>query len=178
MCRTSFHVCCYGSPHQGGPYQSRTVHSSDFFGLDCFAFVLLCRVIFCFGGIKPPWGGFITPKGVVLTRGVVLSPIRGGFIPHKGWLYPPKGVVLSPKKGGFIPHKSGHKTTQGGFKGGFIPHLGVVLCPGPLWGDGISEDGPNSQLVSGVQQSTHTMNGRGPGARCITAGMGLDLGLF
>ena len=84
------------------------------------------------GGIKPPWGGFITPKGVVLTRGVVLSPIRGGFIPHKGWLYPPKGVVLSPKKGGFIPHKSGHKTTQGGFKGGFIPHLGVVLCPGPL----------------------------------------------
>ena len=36
--------------------------------------VLLCCVIFCFGGIKPPLGGFITPKGVVLTRG--------------GWFYP------------------------------------------------------------------------------------------
>ena len=24
MCRTSFHVCYYGSPHQGGPYQSLT----------------------------------------------------------------------------------------------------------------------------------------------------------
>ena len=20
VCRTTFHVCCYGSPHQGGPY--------------------------------------------------------------------------------------------------------------------------------------------------------------
>ena len=90
-----------------------------------FCFVLPCCVILCFGGIKPPWGGFIPPKGVVLTRG-------GGFIPHKGWLYPPKGVVLSPKRGGFIPHKSGNKTTRGGFKGGFIPHLGVVLCPGPF----------------------------------------------
>ena len=89
-----------------------------------FCFVLPCCVILCFGGIKPPWGGFIPPKGVVLTRG-------GGFIPHKGWLYPPKGVVLSPKRGGFIPHKSGHTTTRGGFKGGFIPHLGVVLRPGP-----------------------------------------------
>ena len=89
-----------------------------------FCFVLPCCVILCFGGIKPPWGGFIPPKGVVLTRG-------GGFIPHKGWLYPPKGVVLSPQRGGFIPHKSGNKTTRGGFKGGFIPHLGVVLCPGP-----------------------------------------------
>ena len=76
------------------------------------------------GGIKPPWGGSITPKGVVLTRG-------GGFIPHKGWFYPPKGVVLSLKRGGSIPPKSGHETTRGGFKGGFIPHLGVVLCPGP-----------------------------------------------
>ena len=90
-----------------------------------FCFVLPCCVILCFGGIKPPWGGFIPPKGVVLTRG-------GGFIPHKGWLYPPKGVVLSPKRGVFIPHKSGHTTTRGGFKGGFIPHLGVVLRPGPL----------------------------------------------
>ena len=94
-----------------------------------FCFVLPCCVILCFGGIKPPWGGFIPPKGVVLTRG-------GGFIPHKGWLYPPKGVVLSPKRGGFIPHKSGNKTTRGGFKGGFIPHLGVVLCPGPDKGGG------------------------------------------
>ena len=68
-----------------------------------FCFVLLCRVIFCFGGIKPPWGGFITPKGVVLTRGVVLSPIRGGYIPPKGWFYPPKGVVLSPIKVGIKP---------------------------------------------------------------------------
>ena len=81
--------------------------------------------MFALVGIKPPWGGFIPPKGVVLTRG-------GGFIPHKGWFYPPKVVVLSPKRGGFIPHKSGHKTTRGGFRGGFIPHLGVVLCPGPL----------------------------------------------
>ena len=24
VCRTSFHVCCYGSPHQGEPYQSPT----------------------------------------------------------------------------------------------------------------------------------------------------------
>ena len=104
----------------------RTVHSAGFFGLDCFAlfcFVLLCCVISCFGGIKPPWGGFITPKGVVLSTG-------GRFIPHKGWFYPPKGVVLSPKRGGFSPHKTGHKNTRGGFKGGFIPHLGVVLCPG------------------------------------------------
>ena len=68
-----------------------------------FCFVLLCRVIVCFGGIKPPWGGFITPKGVVLTRGVVLSPIRGGYIPPKGWFYPPKGVVLSPIKVGIKP---------------------------------------------------------------------------
>ena len=61
-----------------------------------FCFVLPCCVILCFGGIKAPWGGFIPPKGVVLTRG-------GGFIPHKGWLYPPKGVVVSPKRGGFGP---------------------------------------------------------------------------
>ena len=103
------------------------VSHSALFGLLWFrlsCFVLLCCVIFCFGGIKPPWGGFITPKGVVLTR-------VGGFISHEGWLYAPKGVFLSPKRGGFIPHKSGHKTTRGGFKGGFIPHLGVVLCPGP-----------------------------------------------
>ena len=55
---------------------------------DCF--FLLCCVIYCFGGIKPPRGGFITPKGVVLTRGVVLFPKRGGCIPRKGWFYPPK----------------------------------------------------------------------------------------
>ena len=24
VCRTTFHVCCYGSPHQGGSYQSLT----------------------------------------------------------------------------------------------------------------------------------------------------------
>ena len=58
---------------------------------------------FCVGGIKPPWGGFFTPKGVVLTRGVVLSPIRGGYIPPKGWYNPPKGVVLSPIKVGIKP---------------------------------------------------------------------------
>ena len=54
--------------------------------------------MFALVGIKPPWGGFIPPKGVVLTRGC-------GFFPHKGWLYPPKGVVLSPQRGGFIPQK-------------------------------------------------------------------------
>ena len=70
---------------------------------DCFC--LLCYVICCFGGIKPPQGCFNTPKGVVLTRGVVVSPQRGGL----------------------IPLKSGHKTTRGGFKGGFVTHLGVVL---------------------------------------------------
>ena len=73
---------------------------------DCFC--LLCYVISCFGGIKPPRGG-------------------GGFIPQKGWLYPPTGLVLSPpppQRGGFIPVKSGHNTTRGGFKGGFIPHVG------------------------------------------------------
>ena len=35
--------------------------------------------------------------------GVVLSPIRGGYIPPKGWFYPPKGVVLSPIKVGIKP---------------------------------------------------------------------------
>ena len=45
---------------------------------DCFC--LLCCVICCFGGIKPPRGGLITPKGVVLTR--------GWLYPQKGWLYP------------------------------------------------------------------------------------------
>ena len=25
VCRTTFHVCCYGSPHQVGPYQSVTL---------------------------------------------------------------------------------------------------------------------------------------------------------
>ena len=68
---------------------------------DCFC--LLCCVICCFGGIKPPRGGFITPKGVVLTRGVVLFPKRGGCIPPKGWFYPPKGVVLPPLKVGIKP---------------------------------------------------------------------------
>ena len=68
-----------------------------------FCFALLCCVVFCFGRIKPPWGGFITPKGVVLTREVVLSPIRGGYITPKGWFYPPKGVVLSPIKLGIQP---------------------------------------------------------------------------
>ena len=48
-----------------------------------FCFVLPCCVIFCFGGIKAPWGGFIPPKGVVL------SPTKGGCIPPKGWFYPP-----------------------------------------------------------------------------------------
>ena len=61
---------------------------------DCFC--LLRCVICCFGGIKPPRGGFITQKGVALTRGVVLFPKRGGCIPPKGWFYPPKGVTLSP----------------------------------------------------------------------------------
>ena len=97
---------------------------------DCFC--LLCCVVCCFGGIKPPRGGFITPKlgwfyhpeGAGFNKG-------GGFIPQKGSLYPPKGVVLSPKWGGCIPLKSGHKSTWGGFKGCLIPYLGVVLCPGP-----------------------------------------------
>ena len=50
---------------------------------------------FC-GSIKTTPGWFY-PKG-------------GGFIPQKGWLYPPKGVDLSPERGGFIPLNSGHKT--------------------------------------------------------------------
>ena len=80
----------------------------------CIAFVaaliklllfLLCYVICCFGGVKSPRCGFITPKGVVLTRGAVLFPQRGGCIPqtwwfypilrvsihHPGWFYPPMG---------------------------------------------------------------------------------------
>ena len=79
------------------------------------------------------------PKGVVLTGG-------GGVYPHMGWLYPSNVVVLSPKRGGFIPHKNGHKTTQGGFKGGFIPHLGVVLCPGP----GTYDPKPASKYMSTI----------------------------
>ena len=57
-------------------------------------FALLCH--FLLGGIKPPRGGFITRKWVVLTRGVVLFPKRGGCIPPKGFFYPPKGVVYAP----------------------------------------------------------------------------------
>ena len=53
-------------------------------------FCLLCSVICCFGGIKPPRRGFITPKGVIFTRGVVLFPRRGGFIPQNEWLYHPQ----------------------------------------------------------------------------------------
>ena len=33
-------------------------------------FCLLCCIICCFGSIKPPRGGFITLKGVALTRGL------------------------------------------------------------------------------------------------------------
>ena len=36
---------------------------------DCFC--LLCCFICCFGGLKPPRGGFIIPKGVILIRAVV-----------------------------------------------------------------------------------------------------------
>ena len=68
-----------------------------------FCFALLCCITFCFGGIKPPRGGFITPKGVVWTKKVILSPVKGGYIPSKGWFYPPKGVVLSPIKVGKKP---------------------------------------------------------------------------
>ena len=53
---------------------------------DCFC--LLCCVICCSGGIKPPRGGF--NKG-------------GGFLPQKGWFYLPKGVVLSPSNVGIKP---------------------------------------------------------------------------
>ena len=56
-----------------------------------FSFGLLYCVIFCFAGIKPPWGGFITPKGVVLKRRVVLSPIRVVIFPQRGGFILPKG---------------------------------------------------------------------------------------
>ena len=80
--------------------------------LKLLLFAVLCHLLLWGHNTTP---GRFTPKGVVLTRGVVYSP---------------KGVVVSPKRGDFTPLKSGHKTTQGGFKGRFIPNLGVVLCPG------------------------------------------------
>ena len=82
-----------------------------------FCFVLLCCVIFCFGGIKPPWGGLITPKGVVLTR-------EGGFIPHEGWLYPPKGWFYPPKGVVLSPIKVGIKP----------PRVVLRVVLSPIWG--------------------------------------------
>ena len=58
---------------------------------DCFC--LLHCVICCLGGIKPPWGGFITPEGVVLF------PKRGGCIPPKGWFYLFKKCIKQPPIG-------------------------------------------------------------------------------
>ena len=52
-------------------------------------FCLLCYVICCFDGIKPPRGGF--NKGA-------------SFIPQEGWFCLFKGEVLSPKRGAFIFH--------------------------------------------------------------------------
>ena len=49
------------------------------------ALCLLCCVICCFGGIKPPRDGFIAPKGVISTSGVALFPIWGWFY---AWDYP------------------------------------------------------------------------------------------
>ena len=43
-------------------------------------------------------GGFITLKGMILTRVVVFSFIRGGYISTMGWFYSRKEVVLSPIK--------------------------------------------------------------------------------
>ena len=91
---------------------------------------LLCSVICCFGGIKPPWGGFITPKEVLLTRGVVST--RGLVLTTGVVLFPKMGGCIPPK-GWFIPQNSEHKTTWGGFKGGYIPHFGGVVCPAPSW---------------------------------------------
>ena len=46
------------------------------------------------GGVSPQRGGFIEGDG--FNKG-------GGFIPQKGWFYPPKGVALSPLKVGIKP---------------------------------------------------------------------------
>ena len=57
-------------------------------------------------------------------------PPGGGFIPAKGWLYPPKGVVSSPQWviwGGIAP------------LGWFCPPFSVVLSPiGWVGGGGLS----------------------------------------
>ena len=52
-----------------------------------------CFVICSFGGIRPPKGGFITPKGHVLTRGVLLFTHRGGCYPRKSLLHSCKRAV-------------------------------------------------------------------------------------
>ena len=88
--------------------------------LDCFC--LPCCVICCFGGIKPPWGSFITPKGGGFNKG-------GGFIPQKGWLYPPKGVVLSPPKVGIKP-----------------PRVVLRVVLSPIWGWFYAWDHPHYKM--------------------------------
>ena len=143
--RCHFMCVATGPPIRGGPYQSHTVHSSDFFGLDCFA--VSCHFLLWWH--KTSLGWFYHPEGGGFNKG-------GGFIPHKGWLYPPKVVVLSPKKGGFIPHKSGDKTSRGGFKGGFNPHLGVVLCRGPpAWACCSREQDPPGHCLLVTAPSAH-----------------------
>ena len=73
------------------------LHSALFkllwFRLFCFA--LLCCVLF-FWWHKTTLGWFYHPEGGGFNK-------ESGFIPHKGWLYPPKGVVLSPIKVGIKP---------------------------------------------------------------------------
>ena len=86
-------------------------------------FAVLCHLLLWWhkttaGWFYPPEGGcFITPKGVVLTRGVVLFPKRGGCIPPVGGLTPLKvgikpprvvlRVVLSPIWGWFYARDQG-----------------------------------------------------------------------
>ena len=101
-------------------------------------FVVLCHLLLWWH--KTPPGGFITPKGVVLTR------------PQQGWLYLPKGAVLSPKRGGFICLKSGHITTQGGSKGGFLPHFGAGFMSG-------TNSGLDSQSSGVAVSSVDTSSG-------------------
>ena len=59
-------------------------------------FAVLCHLLLWWHKTTPGW--FYHREGDGFNTG-------GGFIPQKGWLYPPKGVVLSPPKGWFYPPK-------------------------------------------------------------------------
>ena len=59
-------------------------------------FAVLCHLLLWGHKTTPGW--FYHPEGGAFNKG-------GGFIPQKGWLYPPKGVVVSPQRGGCIPPK-------------------------------------------------------------------------